>query len=138
MPESEIQALRRIYSALSRWDVDEFAGSVTHDFELVLPKTVPWGGTRHGRDGVEAYAAIFQDHVEGQWADPDDFIEAGDLVVVLGRLRGRARATGEKYEVDFDHVWTLSAGMPSRCRSYFDTAPIMAVLDLPSSEGPVV
>ena len=138
MPESEIQALRRIYGALSRWDVDEFADSVTHDFELILPKTVPWGGTRHGRDGVEAYAAIFRDHVEGQWADPDDFIEAGDLVVVLGRLRGRARATGEKYEVDFAHVWTLSDGMPSRCRSYFDTAPIMAVLGSPSSEGRVV
>ena len=128
MPESEIEALRRIYDALARWDVDEFANDVTHDFELVLPKTVPWGGTRHGRDGVEAYAAIFRDHVEGQWADPDDFIEAGDLIVVLGRLRGRAKATGEEYEVGFAHVWTLSDGMPSRCRSYFDTAAVMAVL----------
>ena len=42
MPEFEIQALRRIYDALSRWDVDEFANDLTHDFELVLPKTVPW------------------------------------------------------------------------------------------------
>ena len=50
------------------------------------------------------------------------------LIVVLGRLRGRARATGEEYEVDFAHVWTLSDGVPSRCHSYFDTAPIMAVL----------
>ena len=128
MPEPEIQALRRIYDALLRWDVDEFARDVTHDFELILPETVPWGGTRHGRDGVEAYAAIFRDHVEGQWADPDDFLEAGELIVVLGRLRGRARATGEEYEVDFAHVWTLSDGVPSRCRSYFDTAPIMAAL----------
>jgi uncharacterized protein len=128
MPELEIQALQRIYDALSRWDVDEFASDVTHDFELNLPETVPWGGTRHGRDGVEAYATIFRDHVEGQWADPDHFIEAGDLIVVLGRLRGRARATGEEYEVHFAHVWTLSDGMPSRCRSYFDTAAVMAVL----------
>ena len=128
MPEPEIQALRRIYDALLRWDVEEFARDVTHDFELILPETVPWGGTRHGRDGVEAYAAIFRDHVEGQWADPDDFLEAGELIVVLGRLRGRARATGEEYEVDFAHVWTLSDGVPSRCRSYFDTEPIMAAL----------
>jgi len=128
MPEPEIQALRRIYDALLRWDVEEFARDVTHDFELILPETVPWGGTRHGRDGVEAYAALFRDHVEGQWADPDDFLEAGELIVVLGRLRGRARATGEEYEVDFAHVWTLSDGVPSRCHSYFDTAPIMAAL----------
>jgi hypothetical protein len=128
MPELEIQALRRIYDALSRWDVDEFATTVTHDFELILPGTVPWGGTRHGRDGVSAYATIFRDHVDGQWADADDFIDAGDVIVVLGRLRGRARATGNEYEVHFAHVWTLSDGVPSRCHSYFDTAPVMAAL----------
>jgi ketosteroid isomerase-like protein len=130
MPEPEIQALQRIYDALSRWDVDEFVNDVTHDFEFVLPETVPWGGTRHGRDGVAAYATIFRDHVDGQWADADDFINAGDLIVVLGRLRGRAKASGQEYEVHFAHVWTLSDGMPSRCRSYFDTAPVMAALGL--------
>jgi ketosteroid isomerase-like protein len=128
MAEFEIQSLQRIYDALSQWKVDELAKDVTHDFELILPLTVPWGGTRHGRDGVEAFATIFRDHVEGQWADPDDFIDGGDLIVVLGRLRGRARATGKEFEEHFAHVWTLSAGMPSRCRSYFDTAPIMAAL----------
>jgi ketosteroid isomerase-like protein len=128
MTEFDIQAVRRIYDALSRWNVDELAKDVTHDFELILPPTVPWGGTRHGRDGVEAFATIFRDHVEGHWADPDDFIDAGDMIVVLGRLRGRARATGKEFEEHFAHVWTLSDGMPSRCRSYFDTAPIMAAL----------
>jgi uncharacterized protein len=132
MPEFEIQALRRIYEALSRWDMDEFANDVTHDFEFILPETVPWGGTRHGHDGVAAFATIFRDHVEGQWADADDFIDAGELIVVLGRLRGRARASGEEFETHFVHIWTLSEGMPSRCRSYFDTAPVMAALGSPS------
>ena len=131
MAELEIQSLLRIYDALSRWDMDEFANDVTHDFEFILPETVPWGGTRHGRDGVEAFASIFREYVEGQWADPDDFIDAGDLIVVLGRLRGHAKATGEDYEVHFAHVWTLTDGMPSRCRSYFDAAPIMAALGSP-------
>jgi uncharacterized protein len=128
MPEFEIRALQRIYEALSRWDVDEFINDVTHDFEFVLPETVPWGGTRHGHDGVAAFTTIFRDHVEGQWADADDFIDAGELIVVLGRLRGRARGSGDEFEVHFAHVWTLTDGMPSRCRSYFDTAPVMAAL----------
>ena len=67
--------------------------------------------------------------LEGPWADPDDFIQhGGDLIVVMGRLRGRARATGKEFEEHFAHVWTITEGMPSRCRSYFDTAPIMAAL----------
>jgi ketosteroid isomerase-like protein len=130
MPEFEIQALQRIYDAFSRWDVDELAKDVTHDFELTMPKTVPWGGTFHGQDGVEAFATVFRDHVEGQWADPDEYVVGGDAIVVLGRLRGRAIATGRNYEVHFAHAWTLSDGMPARCRSYFDTAPIMAALGL--------
>jgi ketosteroid isomerase-like protein len=128
--ELEIGSLRRIYDALSRWDIGEFADNVTHDFEFILPETVPWGGTRHGRDGVSAFATIFRDHVDGQWADADDFIDAGDVIVVLGRMRGRARASGQEYEAHFAHVWTLSDGMPSRCRSYFDTAPVMATLSV--------
>lgn len=128
MSRHEIQALQRIYEALSRWDVDGFAKDVTHDFVLTLPETVPWGGKRHGRDGVESFAAIFRDHVDGQWAEADEFIDAGDVIVVLGRLRGRAKASGDRFEEHFAHIWTLADGVPSRCHSYFDTAPIMVAL----------
>jgi ketosteroid isomerase-like protein len=128
MPEFEIRALRGIYDAFSRWDVDEFVKGVTHDFELVLPETVPWGGTFHGEDGMRAFTTVFRDHVDGQWADPDDYIDGGDVVIVLGRLRGRGIVTGREYEVHFAHAWTFADGMPARCRSYFDSAPIMAVL----------
>lgn len=128
MSEQEIESLRRIYDALSRWDVDELVGDVTHDIEWSLPDTLPWGGTRHGHDGVQAFAAVSQDQVEGRWADPDDFLDAGDRIVVLGRLSGRARASGQEFEVGFAHVWTMTDGMASRLRAYYDTAPIMATL----------
>ncbi len=88
MSEQDVESLRRIYDAFSRWDVDELVGDVAHDIEWGLPDTLPWGGTRHGHDGVRAFAAISQDHVEGRWADPDDFLDAGDRMVVLGRMRG--------------------------------------------------
>jgi uncharacterized protein len=61
-------------------------------------------------------------------ADPDDFLDAGDRMVVLGRMRGRAKASGREYEVEFVHVWTMTDGVASRLRAYFDTAPIMAAL----------
>src|SRR5207244_12151685 len=63
MPEHEVKSLRRVYEALSRWDVDDFVNAVTHDFELISPDTLPWGGTRHGHGGLRTFAAIFQDHV---------------------------------------------------------------------------
>ena len=129
MTVEEEQSLRRIYEALSRWDVEELVRDVTHDFELSVPETLPLGGTRHGQDGLEAFATIYQDHVEGIWADPDDFLDAGDRMVVLGRTRGTVRGSGKEFEVHFAAVWTMTDGVASRCRNYFDTAPIIAALE---------
>jgi ketosteroid isomerase-like protein len=129
MSDDDVQSLRRIYDAFSRWDVDELVKDLAHDIELNMPHSLPWGGTRHGHDGVRAFATIFQDHFEGAWADPDDFLEAEDRMVVLGRMRARARESGQGFEVPFVHVWTLSDGIASRCRAYFDSAPISAALD---------
>jgi ketosteroid isomerase-like protein len=126
--EEDVRALRRIYEAFSHWDVDELVRDLTHDIEWGLPDSIPWGGTRHGHDGVRSFASVSQDHVEGRWADPDDFLDAGDRLVVLGRMRGRARASGTEFEIEFAHVWTMTDGMASRLRAYFDTAPLTAAL----------
>ena len=48
--------------------------------------------------------------------------------VVLGRLRGRSRASGEEFEVPFVHVWGLTDGVPSVLRAYFDPLPILRAL----------
>jgi ketosteroid isomerase-like protein len=129
MADSDIQAVQRIYTALTRWDIDDMVADVTHDIEMTLPDPLPWGGTHHGPEGVRSFARIFRDHVEGPWADPDDFLEAGDRIVVLGRLRGRAREGGQEFEVGFVHVWTLTDGIASRAQIYYDSAPILAALD---------
>jgi ketosteroid isomerase-like protein len=127
--EHDIQAVRRIYTALTRWDVDELVADLTHDIEWSLPEPLPWGGVHHGPDGVRAFARIFREHVDGPWADPDDILEAGDRIVVLGRLRGTARASGNEFEVEFVHVWTLTDGVGSHVRVFYDTAPILAALE---------
>jgi uncharacterized protein len=126
--EEDVKSLQRIYAAMSRWDLEELVRDLAHDIEWSLPDTVPWGGTRHGHDGIRSFATVFRDHVDGSWADPDQFLDAGDRVVVLGRLQGSAKATGAPFEVQFAHVWTLTDGVASRCRSYFDSAPVMAAL----------
>jgi uncharacterized protein len=126
--EHDVESLRRIYNAFSRWDLEELVSDLAHDIEWRLPDTLPWGGTRHGHDGVLAFVSVSNDHVEGRWADPDDFLDAGDRLIVQGRMRGRAKASGRGYEVDFVHIWTMTDGVASRMRAYFDTAPIMAAL----------
>ena len=131
MSDDDVRSLRRVYEALLRRDVPELRSALAHDIEWQLPETVPWGGTHHGPEGIDALSEIFRDHVEGSWAEPDDFLDAGERIVVLGRARGRARLSGQEFEVPFAHVWGLSDGVPSSFRGYFDTAPILAALGTP-------
>lgn len=72
------------------------------------------------------------DPIEGTWADPGELFDVGDRIIVLGRMRGRARATGRSFEIPFPHVWGLTDGVPSRCRAYLDTAPVSTAIEGPS------
>jgi len=136
VPEAEIKKLQRIYTAIQQGDWEEMARSLAHDVEWTLPETLPWGGTHHGHLGVQAITEAFDERYDGLWADPDEFIDDGDSIVVLGRIMGQAHATGTEFEVEFAHVWRMTDGVPSSFRGYFDTAPIMAALEGKSpSEG---
>ena len=129
MADEDVERVRSVYAAMARHDAEQLADALAHDIEWTLPEALPWGGTRHGPGGIRAMVEIFGEHVEGAWADPDDFLDAGDRIVVLGRARGTVRATGEEYEVPFAHVWGLTDGVPSTFRGYLDTAEILAALD---------
>ena len=55
-------------------------------------------------------------------AEPAEFLQAGDEVVVLGRYRGTAKQTGKILDVPFVHIWSLRDGKAWRFRQFLDTA----------------
>jgi ketosteroid isomerase-like protein len=85
---------------------------------------LPHGGLYRGL--AEVRRNVFDPLGESWWetfgADPDEFLDAGDQVVVLGRYRGVAKATGKRLDVPFVHVWTLADGRAIRFRQFLDTA----------------
>jgi ketosteroid isomerase-like protein len=128
MANERNEILRRIYTAVQQQDADAVRRSVAHNIEWVLPETLPWGGTHQGQLGIMAVLEMHDELIEGEWADPEEYFEADGRYVVLGRTRGKARATGVTFEVPFAHLWQMTQGPPSAFRGYFDTAPITAAL----------
>jgi ketosteroid isomerase-like protein len=129
MRDEDLAAVRGVYDAYDRRDVDALLGAVAHDVAWHAPDTLPWGGTRHGMDGVRTYFELLDEHVEDGWGDPDEYLDAGDRVVVLGRLRGRARQTGREFEARFAHVWDFEDGVAVTFESIVDSAPVLAALE---------
>ena len=85
---------------------------------------LPHGGFYRGI--AEVRRNIF-DPLDEQWweefsATPDEFLDAGAEVVVLGRYRGVAKGTGKRLDVPFVHVWTVRDDKAVRFRQFLDTA----------------
>ena len=121
---SNVAIVRRSYDAFARDDMDGVLGDMAPDILWEQAQGLPHGGVYHGLDEVRRN--IF-DPLDRDWwaefgAEPDDFLDAGDDVVVLGRYRGVAKGTGKRLDVPFVHVWTLEDGKAIRFRQFLDTA----------------
>ena len=121
---TNVDAVRRSYDAFARGDLDAVVADMHEEIEWHQAQGLPHGGTYHGLPEVRR--AVFDPLDEEWWdefsADPDEFLDAGEDVVVLGRYRGRAKETGKPLDVPFAHVWTFRDGKAVRFRQFLDTA----------------
>jgi hypothetical protein len=121
---SSVDIVRRSYDAFARNDMDGVLGDMHPEIEWHQAQGLPHGGLYHGLDEVKRN--IFDPLDEDWWdeftATPDEFLDAGDEVVVIGRYRGRAKQTGKPLDVPFVHIWTLRESKAIRFRQFLDTA----------------
>jgi uncharacterized protein len=119
-----IDVVRSAYEAFERGDREGALRACAQDIEWHQAQGLPHGGLYRGVDEVRRH--IF-DPLDASWwesfsAPPEEFIDAGDTVVVIGRYRGVAKVTRRVLDVPFVHVWTVEDGLCVRFRQFLDTA----------------
>ena len=121
---SNVEIVKRSYEAFARDDMDGVLGDMHPEIEWHQAQGLPHGGFYKGLGEVRRN--IFDPLDEEWWdefsADPDEFLDAGREVVVLGRYRGRAKGTGKQLDGPFVHIWTLEGDKAIRFRQFLDTA----------------
>ena len=118
-----VELVKRSYDAFARDDLDGVLADMHPEIEWHQAQGLPHGGFYRGLDEVRRN--IFEP-LDAEWwqefsADPDEFLDAGDEVVVLGRYRGIAKGTGKRLDVPFVHVWTVDGDKAVRFRQFLDT-----------------
>src|ERR1035438_314419 len=100
-PKELVEAL---YAAIKAKDFDVIREVCDPEIDLIQNKGFPGGGRRHGIE--EVISKVFLGYGR-DWEifafQPDEILGAGDHVVVLGRYRGRHRATGNKLDAAAAH-----------------------------------
>lgn len=132
-PEENVRLIQQLFEAFSRGSIGDILVAVTDDVDWEGPVSqhagsLPWAGARRGPGEVADY--FRQLAASSQWHPMEDvvFTAAGDRVVVEGRNRNIARATGKPYEHAWVMVFTFRAGKITRFRHYYDPADITHAL----------
>lgn len=125
-----VETLKRGYEAFNSGDVETLAGVFAEDihWEGTNDQRVPGGGTFDGRDDVLAALGRYTEPFESISSQPDEFIEQGDTVVVLGHTEARTESEND-VKVPFVHVWRMSNGTISRGQLLTDTSVILQALE---------
>ena len=116
--------VQKAYEAFGRQDVPAILDVVSDrvDWEFVGSSGLAYAGKRKSRDEVAKFFAEVGAADDIQVFEPREFIEAGDQVAVLGWERATARDTGQAFESEWAHVFTVRDGKITRWRGFFNTA----------------
>jgi len=119
MSQENVERLRRGYEHLIAtgdfldenfdadfvWDMSTFHG---------WPEQQTYLGIEGARQFIADWTSAWDD-----WElEVEDYIDAGDTVVVIVRQRGRSKSTGVLVEMRFGQVWTTRSGRGIRMQMY--------------------
>lgn len=128
-PHENEKIVREVYAAYLRADLEAVLETCSEDTEWLAfgpADRLPYAGSHRGREQVARYFAILDDKEESKHLVPQEFIAAGDKVIVLGDYKARVNANGRRFQTDFVHVFTLRGGKITNFRDYYDTAAAVA------------
>jgi hypothetical protein len=119
-----VALVKRAYKAFLKGDIKAVLKTTADDIEWNTPEVegMPFGGLRRGKAEVEEFFRMLVEHEEVLEFEPQEFIAEGKQVVVIGRYRGRVKATGQIAESPFVQVFTIKAGKIARFFELMDTA----------------
>jgi ketosteroid isomerase-like protein len=119
-PTENVQKLRRIYR---EWGRGQFqAGSELFDpwVVLVLRPEFPDVGAYLGPDEIRRYMRGFLEDWTEAAIEAEEFLEAGDSVVVAVHQRASGKGSGIPVDMRYFQVWTFRGGAVIRIENIRD------------------
>jgi hypothetical protein len=126
MSSANVQILRDAYNAFARQDVPSVMAAFHDDIEWDAPDSIPFGGSYHGHDGVGSFFSQMAEYWEELRVEPQEFIDAGETIVVLIRLSGKG--AGGSMDSKSLHLWRMRDGKAATFQEYPDTARVLQAL----------
>lgn len=121
MAIENVEIVRRGYKAFREGGVEAILEFLDPEIEWHMSAAFTSASRIYrGHDGVREVFRFFTERIDELGADPHEFIEAGDGVIVPVRMHGRLRETGEPVAYELVQVWTGRDGRAIKLVTYPD------------------
>ena len=130
MSQANVEIVRRCFDAFIRGDFDAAMQEFHPDIEYDLTRISPDGELYEGHEGVRTGMRRWL----GAWSEyamqVDEYIDAGDSVVIFFRESGRGKGSGVRIEQSVAGVWTLNEGKVVRVTPFPDRSQALEAAGL--------
>jgi ketosteroid isomerase-like protein len=116
------------WDAFAQGDLDAAVATTSEQAKIVIPQSLPWGGTYTGPDGFKEMIGKFLSNFDSVSPAPQEFIEAdGGRVIVTVSGVGTTKSGNE---LSGESIWLYKVddGEISRAEFYGDTATAVEAL----------
>jgi ketosteroid isomerase-like protein len=115
-----IAALRRAYEAFNHGDIPGCLEALDPDIEWIEPAEFVGGGTYYGHAGVTQYLTQSRQAWAAIHSEPEEFIQAGDKIVVFVHAITRAKDSDQERDARIADVYTIRDGKAIRMQAFAD------------------
>jgi hypothetical protein len=124
LPNENVELIRAVYSDFEAGNIPGVLAAMAPDMVWNEAENFPYadGNPYRGADAIlSGVFARLGSEWDGFAAVPEEFLDAGDTVVVLGRYRGTHKASGRPMDAQMAHIWRVRDGKVAAFQQYTDT-----------------
>ncbi len=130
MSEENVALVRGIYDAFAAGDIPGVLGRMSPDIVWNEAENFPYADRNPYRGPDAVLGGVFA-RIGAEWDGfavvPEELLDAGDTIVMLGRYKGSCKATGMAQNTQVVHVWRIADGKATAFQQYADTLQVARV-----------
>jgi uncharacterized protein len=133
MSRENVEIVRKVFDAMYARDRETALSYAAPDMVVDATRRVFNPTTYFGLEGLQQFVADMDDVWEDFRAEPREFLDAGDRVVVTGRMAGKGKSSGVVVEDEFAGIWTVHDGRVVHWEIQPDRAAALEAVGLAST-----
>jgi ketosteroid isomerase-like protein len=118
MSQENVELVRSVYEGWLRGEIG--LDKLDPEISMVESGALPGAASAYGIEAVERYLRSFAKHWEQIRFEPQEYIDAGNQVVVVAQLVGQGKKSGIEVRRTWAYVWTVRDQKILRMQGYAD------------------